>query len=101
MTNPQAFNAIMQIQQRMAQLRAVASEAVGSLGKFTVTLAKLSYVEGLQPVTVARTTIPHAAKAMAWMGFLYSEANKVMFSNYVFNCITNQGMIYSADCNVR
>lgn len=43
LSNPQALNAIMQIQQGMEQLRSAAPGLVGSMGMFFVVLSVLNF----------------------------------------------------------
>lgn len=73
MTNPQALNAIMQIQQGMAQLRAVAPEAVGSLGI-------PAPLPGAAPVT---PTAPTPAPGSAAANLTPAPQNEALFADFM------------------
>lgn len=73
MTNPQALNAIMQIQQGMAQLRAVAPEAVGSLGI-------PAPLPGAAPVT---PTVPTAAAGTPGANLTPAPQNEALFADFM------------------
>lgn len=73
MTNPQALNAIMQIQQGMAQLRAVAPDAVGSLGI-------PAPLPGAAPVT---PSAPAAAAGTPGANLTPAPQNEALFADFM------------------